>query len=182
MEKISHWSDAPVNYSLLPAKGTLLNIFGLHKLKTSISRLEFKGNIYHFWISIFISNALILIFTIFIVRFTTLHSEISHVDSEITHVDSVISHVYSVISHMDSEISHVDFAISYVDFAIFCLVKLQLFCLINNGIFKDTAYMEDKDNTLVINHMYARYVARCLIKEATLSNISWFTKNNIINI
>ena len=35
-----------------------------------------------------------------------------------------------------------------------------------------TAYMENKDITLMINHMYARYVVRCLLKEVTLSNIS----------
>ena len=53
---ISHWSDAPVNYPLLPARGTLLNIFRLYKLKTSISRLEFKGKIYNFWILWFSSE------------------------------------------------------------------------------------------------------------------------------
>ena len=53
---ISHWSDAPVNYPLLPARGTLLNIFRLYKLKTSISRLEFKGKIFNFWILWFSSE------------------------------------------------------------------------------------------------------------------------------
>ena len=45
-----------MNYPLLPATGTLLNIFRLHKLKTSISRLEFKGKIYNFWILWFSSE------------------------------------------------------------------------------------------------------------------------------
>ena len=53
---ISHWSDASVNYPLLPARGTLLNIFRLYKLKTSISRQEFKGKIYLFWILWFSSE------------------------------------------------------------------------------------------------------------------------------
>ena len=99
-------------------------------LITSISRLEFKVKIYHFWISIFISNHFIMRFTTFhseifrwTSRFFNVDSEISHVDSEISHVDSEISYVDSEISYVDSEISYVDSEISYVDFAIFRLVK-----------------------------------------------------------